>query len=197
MVFGRLSRRTWPRDPFQRVGLEKWCRTHTQLAPETDFEGHIVAMSWSRPKNLNLQWLIAGKTADVWAGIKTCSKISRSGLFAKLFFWRPGATKAKKPQMFRKSRGCLALPPSAERPNKNYFPGSLCFVALEPQASKNNLAQLSGSLEGGGNSEFRVAATWPFCGADFWCNRYCRTSPVVLEGFGGQVWPKNGRKPTQ
>jgi hypothetical protein len=32
-------------------------------------------------------------------------------------------------------------------------------------------------------------------GADFWCNRHCRTSPVVLEGFWGQVWPKIGRKP--
>ena len=35
------------------------------------------------------------------------------------------------------------------------------------------------------------------CGADFWCNRHCRTSPVVLEGFWGQVWPKIGRKPTR
>ncbi len=33
------------------------------------------------------------------------------------------------------------------------------------------------------------------CGADFWCNRHCRTSPVVLEGFWGQVWPKISRKP--
>ena len=27
--------RTWPRDPFQRVGLEQWCRTHPKFAPET------------------------------------------------------------------------------------------------------------------------------------------------------------------
>ena len=56
---------------------------------------------------------------------------------------------------------------------------------------------LSGSLEG---SDFRI----PTChemvlelvwGADFWCNRHCRTSPVVLERFWGQVWPKIGRKP--
>ena len=33
------------------------------------------------------------------------------------------------------------------------------------------------------------------CGADFWCNRHCRRSPVVLEGFWGQVWPKIARKP--
>ena len=32
------------------------------------------------------------------------------------------------------------------------------------------------------------------CGADFWCKRHCRTSPVVLEGFWGQVWPKIRRK---
>jgi hypothetical protein len=35
------------------------------------------------------------------------------------------------------------------------------------------------------------------CGADFWCNRHCRTSCVVLEGFGGQVWPNIGRQPAQ
>ncbi len=29
----------------------------------------------------------------------------------------------------------------------------------------------------------------------FWCNRHCRTSPVVLEEFWGQVWPKICRKP--
>jgi hypothetical protein len=29
----------------------------------------------------------------------------------------------------------------------------------------------------------------------FECNRHCRTSPVVLEGFWGQVWPKINRKP--
>ena len=35
-----------------------------------------------------------------------------------------------------------------------------------------------------------------FWGADFWFKRHYRTSPVVLEGFfGGQVWPKIGRKP--
>ena len=33
------------------------------------------------------------------------------------------------------------------------------------------------------------------CGADLWCNQHCRTTPVVLEGFWGQVWPKIGRKP--
>ena len=35
------------------------------------------------------------------------------------------------------------------------------------------------------------------CGADFWCNRHCRTSPVVLEGSWGQVWPKIDRKPAK
>ncbi len=32
------------------------------------------------------------------------------------------------------------------------------------------------------------------CGADFCCKRRCKTSPVVLEGFWGQGWPKIGRK---
>ena len=32
------------------------------------------------------------------------------------------------------------------------------------------------------------------CRAHFWGNRHCRTSPVVLEGFWGQVWPKIGQK---
>ncbi len=31
-------------------------------------------------------------------------------------------------------------------------------------------------------------------GADFWCNRQCRTTPVVLDGFLGEVWPKIVRK---
>jgi hypothetical protein len=31
-------------------------------------------------------------------------------------------------------------------------------------------------------------------GADFWCNRHCKTNPVDLEGSRGQVWPNNGRK---
>ncbi len=35
------------------------------------------------------------------------------------------------------------------------------------------------------------------CEADFWCSRHCKTSPVVLEGFWGQVWPKIDRKPTR
>ncbi len=34
------------------------------------------------------------------------------------------------------------------------------------------------------------------CWADFWCNRHCKTSPVVLEGVWCQVWPNIGRKPT-
>jgi hypothetical protein len=31
-IFGQ----TWPRDQSKRVGLEKWCRTHPKLAPETN-----------------------------------------------------------------------------------------------------------------------------------------------------------------
>ncbi len=55
---------------------------------------------------------------------------------------------------------------------------------------------LSGSLGG----DFRITNCYEMileliCGADFCCNRHCRTSPVVLEGFWGQVWPKISRKP--
>jgi hypothetical protein len=51
-----------------------------------------------------------------------------------------------------------------------------------------------------GGGDFRIPncheiALESVCGAEFWCNRHCRTTPVVLEGFWGQVWPKIGRKP--
>ncbi len=35
-AFWQVSGRTWPRDPFQRVCLDKWWRTHPKLAPETN-----------------------------------------------------------------------------------------------------------------------------------------------------------------
>ncbi len=42
-LFRPLSGQTWPRDPLQRVWLEKWCcRAHLKLAPETNSK----AMSW-------------------------------------------------------------------------------------------------------------------------------------------------------
>jgi hypothetical protein len=53
-------------------------------------------------------------------------------------------------------------------------------------------------IGGGVISEFRIATKWSSNlsgGGDFWCNRHCRTSPVVQEGFWGQVWPKICRKP--
>ena len=34
----QVSGRIWPRDPFQRVGLDKWCRTHPKFAPEINSE---------------------------------------------------------------------------------------------------------------------------------------------------------------
>ncbi len=40
-VFWPVSGRTWPRDPFHRVGLEKWCRTHPQLTPETNLNAEL------------------------------------------------------------------------------------------------------------------------------------------------------------
>ncbi len=39
---GPLSGQTWPQDPFNRVQLEIWCRTHPKLAPELNFD----AISW-------------------------------------------------------------------------------------------------------------------------------------------------------
>jgi hypothetical protein len=58
--------------------------------------------------------------------------------------------------------------------------------------SLNNYKFLTQRFIGGG--VFRIQnchemALEVVCGADFWCNRHCRTSPVVLEGFWGQVWP--------
>ncbi len=44
-LFRSFSGRAWPRDPFQRVKLDKWCRTHLELAPETNAK----AMSWPFP----------------------------------------------------------------------------------------------------------------------------------------------------
>ena len=55
-------------------------------------------------------------------------------------------------------------------------------------------ASHSGTLPRG--IENRELALELVCGADFWCNRHCETSPVDLEGFWGQVWPKIGRKTT-
>ncbi len=34
--FGSFSCQTWPQDPFKWVRLEKWCRTHSKSAPETN-----------------------------------------------------------------------------------------------------------------------------------------------------------------
>ncbi len=66
-----------------------------------------------------------------------------------------------------------------------------------PNLKSGQTAFLSGSLKGG---ELRIPNCHEMalelgCGAEFWCNRHCRTSPVVLEGFWGQVWPKIRRKP--
>ncbi len=40
--FWPVSGRTWPRDPFKRAGLEKWCRTHPKLAQEINYK----TISW-------------------------------------------------------------------------------------------------------------------------------------------------------
>ncbi len=35
--FGPVLGQSWPHDPFKRVMLEKWCRMHLKLAPETNY----------------------------------------------------------------------------------------------------------------------------------------------------------------
>ena len=42
------------------------------------------------------------------------------------------------------------------------------------------------------STQERTCEIW---NGDFWCNRHCKRSHVVLDGFGGQVWPKIGREP--
>ncbi len=47
--FGPVFGRGWPQDPLKRVRLEKWCRTHLELA-RRPIINHFVANSWSKPK---------------------------------------------------------------------------------------------------------------------------------------------------
>ena len=35
------------------------------------------------------------------------------------------------------------------------------------------------------------------CGADVWCSLHFKTSPMVLDGFWGNIWPKPDRTPTR
>jgi hypothetical protein len=56
LVFRTFPGQTWPRDPCQRVRLDKLCRTHLKLAPETNSK----AMSWPLPglgKKLKLKMM--------------------------------------------------------------------------------------------------------------------------------------------
>ena len=81
-----------------------------------------------------------------------------------------------------------------------YFLGGIFFVELSrgglffPGMRPHSAVHWRG--------EFRIpnchemALEWG-CGADFWCSRHCKTSPVVLKGFWGQVWPNTGRKPAK
>ena len=46
-----------------------------------------------------------------------------------------------------------------------------------------------------GGIENRELALELVCGADFWCNRHCKTSPVEREEFWGQVFQKIYQKP--
>ena len=59
---------------------------------------------------------------------------------------------------------------------------------LDPWVLESSLARICGLHD---------MALELVCPAEFWCNRHCKTSPVDLEGYYGQVKPKIGRKPTQ
>jgi hypothetical protein len=74
-----------------------------------------------------------------------------------------------------------------------------CWMAVLRCSLKSGRALTSRFLTVHGGGDFRIPNCHEIvlemvCGADFWCNRHCRTSPVVLEVFWGQVWPKIGRK---
>ncbi len=59
-LFRSFSGRAWPRDPLQRVRLEKCNRTHPKLAPESNYK----AMSWQYPglgQQTKNDGMIAGK----------------------------------------------------------------------------------------------------------------------------------------
>ena len=71
------------------------------------------------------------------------------------------------------------------------FPGPRGRPDLKNAPPKNPARLPSGTQRFiGGGGDFRIPnchemALELICGADFWCNRHCRTSPVVLEGFWG------------
>ncbi len=85
---------------------------------------------------------------------------------------------------------------------------SAVIVAIISASSSRSSSRSSRGQEGRNSGltlpvhwrgEFRIPncrdmASELVCGDDFWCNRHCKTSPVVLEGFWGQVWPKISRK---
>jgi hypothetical protein len=57
-VLDRVSGQTWPRDPFQRAWLQKWCRTHSHLAPDTiskAIRDHVLVRTHNKIiKNMSL-----------------------------------------------------------------------------------------------------------------------------------------------
>ncbi len=61
-LFLTFSGQAWPRDPLQRVRLEKWCNTHLKVAPEAKSK----AISWRFPRlgpktSIYNDGMIAGK----------------------------------------------------------------------------------------------------------------------------------------
>jgi hypothetical protein len=98
------------------------------------------------------------------------------------------------PQHPSKTKWCVIWAGQARadqaRPLKRGHTRLLC-----PSCDQVKVAAIAALCRGG--LENRELALELVCGVDFWCNRHCKTSPVVVEGFWGQVWPKIGRKPTR
>ena len=111
---------------------------------------------------------------------------------AIFYFFRGSKTPSKPPKTPANAGGVGGGSPPARGVWGAGAPqGAQDNIKYRPKASYVEAALCRGGIE---NRELALELVY---GADFWCNRHCRTSPVVLEGFWGQVWPKIGRKPAQ
>jgi hypothetical protein len=70
--FWTISGRTWPRDPFKRVGLEKWCRNHPKLTQESNSKAVRYYRSLSIGKSMPLK-------TGVWRGKKSAKILRKRG----------------------------------------------------------------------------------------------------------------------
>jgi hypothetical protein len=68
--FWPVSGRTWPRDPFHRVGLEKWCINHPTLAQRTNSKAvsHNSNLKCAAKRRLVTARRSSGSHFKIWAG---------------------------------------------------------------------------------------------------------------------------------